>query len=208
MNNAPNSDSKQCPESKLRLMHRVHTQRTLAAHTLCQAARTAPCRKPPPGHIVAFLSAVSQRTPAVSRYVPRARTRCYAPCRSLLGRVTRSPAVLWCMPGHVAALYCDTLNNQASPTRCRTLRAQADRIAVQPAVSWPLDGRVAGPCCTPRPAVSRYNLLYHDPDWKMGSSPSSLLHFFFSFVFFSLICFFILFHLLEDHKKKKNFIFQ
>ena len=67
--------------------------------------------------------------------------------------------------------------------------------AHRPAMSWsrvarPL-GRVVAPCCTPQRLVSRYNPLYRDSDWKMGSSPSSLLHNFFffhsSFFFFHFV---------------------
>ena len=60
-----NSDSKQCTESKPGRVHRVHTQRTLVAHTLrthcAQAVRTTPCR--------GAQGAVSWPCPAVSQVV-------------------------------------------------------------------------------------------------------------------------------------------
>ena len=45
------------------------------------------------------------------------------------------------------------------------------------------------------PTVSRYNMLYRDQDWEMGSSPPSCLQPF----FFSTHYFFSLFQLLQDH---------
>ena len=71
MNSDPNSDSKQCLESKLGQVHRVHTERTLVARTLHPGrahnvvswCALAPHRGPPP--------AVSQRAVAVSQAVSR-----------------------------------------------------------------------------------------------------------------------------------------
>ena len=69
-----------------------------------------------------------------------------------------------------------------------------------------LPGRVARPCCAPRPTVSRYNLLYHDPYWKMGSSPFSLLYFFlFCFFFHSYFFFHFVPPTGKPHKKKQFF---
>ena len=71
----PNSDSKQCPESRLDW---VHTLNPAARRLRPGRARWAPCRGAPgavsqasPDRIVAFLSAMSQACPAVSSLARR-----------------------------------------------------------------------------------------------------------------------------------------
>ena len=145
---------------------------------------------PPTGRVTPVpgrVATMSWRMGVVSRVGSRRVTR---PLSRVVALCRRTPAPARATAHRIAGL----LNHVARI---------ADRIVALP-------GCVRGPYCTPRPAVSRYNLLYRDPDWKMGSSPSSLLHFFFMFYFvffFSLIFVFILFHLLEDHKKKCIYIF-
>ena len=80
-----------------------------------RAVPRTPCRHAPMRRVAARPHVVSQR----------ARERCCAPCHSEpesaaahrvtapLGRVARLPVVSWCMPGRVAALYCDTASGQA-----------------------------------------------------------------------------------------------
>ena len=64
------------------------------------------------------------------------------------------------------------------PSRARTLplAPRAGRPFCGPllAVSWRFAGPVMAPWCAPSSSVSRYNLLYRDLNWKMGSNPSSL----------------------------------
>ena len=126
-----------------------------------------------------------------------------------------------CTVSHVVSQRCITsLSHDMKfciATHC-SVQAVRPRAAARPArrptVSWPLTGcimgpwrraagRIVAPCCAP---LHAYALACHDTircivtqSCKMGSSPSSFpAHtFFFSLIFFSL------FHLLEDHKKKK-----
>ena len=94
MNNVPNSDSEQCTESRLGQVHRVHTQRTLAARMVCLGrARTAPCR----GTQCAVLQA--QHRPCCRRV---AQCRVPArPCRGCLA--TPSVQAERCIVTHKAA---------------------------------------------------------------------------------------------------------
>ena len=129
MNSAPNSDSKQCLESKLSWVHKVHTQRTLVARTLLLGrAHTTP-RPSAQRRVASLPSVVSWPSSRPCRRSCRA--LCRSPCHSFLSSVALFPAVSWRMPGRVAALYRDTLS--ARP------RARARRPTVsQP--SWPYHG--------------------------------------------------------------------
>ena len=103
MNSYPNSDSKQCPESKLGWVHRMHTHGTLAASTLrpgrvlgavlwphpVMSCRVATCMPALASRVVASRPTVSQRPPrhnTKNRVVIQLlslvlRARC-APCRA------------------------------------------------------------------------------------------------------------------------------
>ena len=108
MNSYPNSDSKQCPESKLGWVHRMHTQGTLATTTLrpgrvlgavlwphpAVSCRVAACTRALASRVAASRPAVSQPPPppppphhdtknrVVIQLLPLAlRSRC-APCRA------------------------------------------------------------------------------------------------------------------------------
>ena len=113
MNSVQNSDSDQCPESKLGWVHRMHTQGLGCALSRPCCGAPGVVLQASPDRNLAFLLAVSQRAPAVSQAVSRTRAHCYASCRSLLDRVALLPAVSWRIPGRVAALYRDTTSDQA-----------------------------------------------------------------------------------------------
>ena len=123
-----------------------------------------------------------------------------------LGRIGGRVAARYCLVAALyrrpAALYCDKTvapghdtNFISRLTPGQAMRARSPLTpARRPAMLW---GRVARPlchvvalCCTPQRLVSRYNPLYRDSDWKMGSSPSSLLQkkFFFHSLFFFSFC--------------------
>ena len=88
---------------------------------------------------------------------------------------------------------------QAIVSRLTLAARSSERVTARPAgrpvVSWPIAGHFMGSrrravghimalCCTPLPCpVSRYNLLYREPNWKMGSNPSNVLQVFSSIFF-------------------------
>ena len=168
--------------------------------------QTRPCRR-----------SVAARTGYVSGRVTRARCRMAgplptAPCRASCLACRNAPAPCHkALPSHIAALLChitsqtvassDEINFVSRLNPCQAMHARALPHALmrRPAVSWlcwPCRGAVSQGllavswplCCTPQCPVSRYNPLYHDSDWKMGSSPSSLLHKLFFFHIFFFLC--------------------
>ena len=124
-----------------------------------------------------------------------------APCRtaqaamsSVVSRAVSRPKS--CLSDTIQHLYRDSPASQA--VRMRALLYALAHGQPCRGLCWPCCGAVSQgllamswpPCCTPRRPVSRYNALYHDQGWEMGSSPSSLLHilfFFFHLIFFSFV---------------------
>ena len=151
MNSVPNSDSKQCLESKLGQVHSVHTLNPGCAH-YAQAAHTAPCRRP--GLVVS--QACIGRIVAPSR-----------PCRKhvLPCRCTHAPAVVsyrcaharavascHSSLGHDTKLYRNTSPCLVGTARrvARTAPYRGASCAISQAVSLPLLRHK----CRPKP---RYN---------------------------------------------------
>ena len=147
------------------------------AHAPCHTVSTPPCRD----------------TKIVSRRRSQCRTHC-TPCRvrtalRVTARIASCHSPSRCPLSRYKILYRDTLLWPGPKhARCRSpLRAGQPCCSA----SWPC--RV--PCrsvmlcaparqlnrIAPNYPVSQYNLLYHDPNWKMGSRPSSLLCTFFVF---------------------------
>ena len=109
MNSVRNSDSEHCPESRMGWVHKVHTQRTLAARTLR------------PGHAQ---SAMSQASSALSRTRPAVLGRAL-PCRApFLARPGLRACSTCCVPTQAAVcllrLLCACLGCCvfAQPTVC------------------------------------------------------------------------------------------
>ena len=145
MKSSPNSDSKQCSQSKLGQVHSMHTHGLGCVHAACWADRVAqcrglarPCRGLAPGCIVA--------SPWSCRSAHRP---CRRPCCSLSRTLSpaQSRAVLQRLPGRVLR----PLGRVAGPL----VRVVASPRPYRRAVSW-------SPCCTPLSPVSRYNALYRD----------------------------------------------
>ena len=154
MNSDLNSDSKQCTESKLGRVHRVHTQRTLAPHAL---------------RLGRVHSAVSWSCPAMSQ---RARCRVVAPSSHDTKVVLQlEPCRVPCSACRSALVsYCGALlRSIATPgALCRNTRP-APPVTIQPFVSrHTLEARpcaraaglaVSWPCpawpCTPAPQPPR-----------------------------------------------------
>ena len=156
MNSALNSDSKQCLESKLSWVHKVHTQRTLVARTLLLGrAHTTP-RPSAQRRVASLPSVVSWPSSRPCRRSCRA--LCRSPCHSFLSSVVLFPAVSWRMPGRVAALYRDTLSARPRARAGRPYRSPAGRIM---APGWPCRRTLlhAQACCvTIQPIVSLLRL--------------------------------------------------
>ena len=205
MNNYPNSDCKQCTKSKLGPVHSAHTQGPGCAHAAprSRASHVLGAISCPPSCSVAGASChVASRTYALSRHVvaplsrykncittqkpmPRAQRRVAARTHALLRHVATCLAI----PCHnkkicIATHSCGQVGRVAAPPSHVACRVAASCCARQL-------GRIAPSC-----PLSQYNLLYRDPNWKMGSSsPSSLL----CTLFFFFIC--------STHCKITNFFF-
>ena len=179
MNSGPNSDSKQCPESKLGQVHSAHTHglgcalgRPCSAVSLCALA---PCRRLGP--------AVSLRTPdriarrpgrvagpsgRVARTPGRvARTLNRVPHTP--GRVARTPGRVARTPGRVSHARRCCAHARPCRAHARPFRAHARpcRTHAQPCPThvWPCrTRRVALPPCA-LPHVSQLPTSYH------GASP-------------------------------------
>ena len=144
MNSDPNNDSKQCSESKLGRVHRVHTQRTQVARTLhthcAQATRTPQ---------------VGRRVVAPLRPCRSAHWSCHRPCRELCRAPCRRPSFT------IQSLYRNTTPYRAHRALCRA-RCSVCRSA--PALCRKALGAVSQPlaCCvaTPgRPPVTIQTIL-------------------------------------------------
>ena len=142
------------------------------------------------GHaVVSITIQILYRNTGPYRAPCRARARPYRrPCHSTLlpcSSAISQPccAILRCKrwpPATIQFFVSRLTPSQAMRARRLPLRAGRPCRGPWLAVLW---GRVAGPpyrvvapCCTPQRPMSRYNPLYRDSDWKMGSSPSSLVH--------------------------------
>ena len=82
MNSVSNSDSERCPESNLGWVHRVHTQRTLAARTHSAQAVSWGTLVPCHGRALTVSQPVVGLVVAVSQVCHCAHARSSAPCRS------------------------------------------------------------------------------------------------------------------------------
>ena len=102
MNSGPNSDSKQCTESKLGWVHQVHT-----LNPAC-SPRSA-VSQPVAGRVAGFAGRVA----AYSRSCRRLGQH-WVSCCAPSSVSHASCAVSWYLPGRVAALYRDTASCQAS----------------------------------------------------------------------------------------------
>ena len=224
MNSGPNSDSKQCPESKLGQVHSVHTLDPGCAH----AARSL--RLGPQCHVVSWRALAPCRgcAPAVSQPVAGFVMAMSQACRcgyavvSLLVCITslyttaplghdtslyhnkllvacRVARRIACLPGCVAALArsCSGLSRDTpSGQAMRALPAMSQGLS---AVSWPLltvswPRQVVSWPLQLRPAALCHDTI-HCILTQMGSSPSSCL---LSRFFFSP--FFFSFQLQENHQ--------
>ena len=145
------------------------------------------------------LIAVSQRAAAVSQRAAAVSQRCIV---ALLRRIT-APKVA---PAMIQLLYRDLH---------RSPRAQADRVVrvagrIATLLPAPLRTRLAV-LWPGAPVVSRYNMLYRDQDWEMGSSPPNCQKLFFFFTHFFFVCYsycktikkyiLLLFHFLVEPNK-------
>ena len=142
MNSVQNSDSKQCTESRLGWVHRVHTLNLGCAPIARWAGRVVAHR----GCIMAPLSAVSRLCPAISWPCHRAHVRAGTPCRSSLRsrykKLYRDPSPCR-SPCSARCCVC-----RSAPMLCH--RALGT-------VSQPLARCVATPCL---PLLPRYTRLY------------------------------------------------
>ena len=178
MNSAPNSDSKQCPESKLSWVHRVHTQRTLAASALrpghshnvrwalCRG-RAQPCRRHPPAVSLrarARWHAVSQRLGLPCRSLPACNTkivsrhRAPAPC---------APRALQCMSQLLASYRGALLRRIAALLRCIATQRSPPSATIQNFVSRPS----ASQAVRALPAVSWRTTASHYAPLRATASP-------------------------------------
>ena len=198
--------------------------RTLRVHS-AQADRVASCRSAHWHHIVVMPRSCRSLWLAVSQVChssPRSQYKFVSQHSSLLQvvscRVARAQSRIMAHPASYHSLYrcpyCDT-NAPPKPrynlciatlsasqaTRARALghiAGTARRIVAHSrpcrgralAVSWPIP-------CAPMPTVSRYNLLYHNQAWELGSSLSQFLQ-----IFFFTHFFFFSFQLLENHQRR------
>ena len=213
MNNVPNSDSKQCPESKLGQVHSVHT---LNPGYACTAQR-------PSAHATRW----ALLWPCLGRVVvwplPRAHS---APCRAVAAPY-RSVSLLY------RSAWCAISRPKAAPLSATIQFLYRDPLLTRPracALPHPLTcGRSCrGPClgrivglprpyrrqaqscrgqvlacpCAPLPSLSQYSLLYCDSSLKsLAVAHLTAINFFFSHIFF------LTFQLLGKPLKNNNFCF-
>ena len=154
MNSIPNSDSKQCPESKLGWVHRVHTQGL-------GCTRTALCR----GAQGVVLWRVKRRILAPGRRIMAPGHRIVAPGL----HVRRSPpAVSPPPPVTIQKLYRD-------PTLPRALRAMLlMHSAVSQRARCHVIGRVARCIATQRSPLAMIQHLYRDSPASQVALPHTL----------------------------------
>ena len=121
------------------------------------------------------------------RHVASSGRRVAASCRCSLGRIAALCHTLL----HYVAVPCHyPLSRHKIVSRYKIMSRPLGRIAAPCRSLLPLahyaPARLCAWPCSPRPYLSRYNTLYRDQDWKMGTAhPSFLCTFFFfhSFVF-------------------------
>ena len=163
MNSVPNSDSEQCTESKLGWVHRVHTQRTLAArtvgpgHTHCaQTERIAP--RPRPHRVVLWRAVCRIASPAPD--LSQAPSAVSWPCRCTHSHA--GSAVSWCIRRRVVAYLATRL--AAKPPSCHdTIVCIMTLLANQTArLSRYKDCIVTQPPAARPSLLSRYKTLYRD----------------------------------------------
>ena len=148
MNSDPNSDSEQCPESKLGQVHRVHTQRTLAT-------RNAP--RPRTRRALGSVSwphfSVSQVVSCVS---PHARTRWCA--------VSQSLGLPCCNPTIATQNLCHDTTLAMRAVSLTLLRVSQRSCAVSHGAVTLYSSRVAGCVATQgRPSTTIQNFYPYSP---------------------------------------------